>query len=124
LGASFLEKHLTYDKTASGPDHPYALDVPEFTAMVTQIRQLEAALGSGIKQPVAAEIPERIGARRAVYAKRPISKGEHISADMIKIVRHAYPEGIGADDADRVIGRTAADDIDEDSLLTWETLLP
>ena len=119
LGGSMIEKHLTDDKAQSGPDHVYALDGPDFTEMVTQIRNLEEALGDGIKQPAPGEIGERVGARRAVYADQKIAAGSTLEPAMFKIVRHAYTEGIAAHDAAHVYGRKAAQDIQPHKLLTW-----
>jgi len=124
LGASIIEKHLTDDKTLPGPDHPYALDIDEFTEMVAEIRNLEAALGSGLKQPAPGEIPERIGARRAVYASRDIPAVILLQPEMLKVVRHAYEEGIDAPYATRLPGMRVAIAIPADTLLTWEMLAP
>lgn len=120
LGASVIEKHLTNDKTQAGPDHPYALDGAEFKAMVGDIRNLEAALGHGRKEPPAAEIPERVGARRAVYVTSPIEAGAILTPANLKIVRHAYPEGIPADGVGCVYGKTAKRALSPDMLLTWQ----
>lgn len=124
LGACVVEKHLTDDKTRSGPDHPYALDGQEFAQMVRDIRNLEEALGDGIKQPAPDELPERIGARRAVYTRQFIAKGTPLSPSMLKVVRHAYCEGISAEHFSQLLGRLALSDLQPDELLTWESLAP
>ncbi len=124
LGASIIEKHITDDKTRPGPDHPYALDVPEFTQMVSQIRQLELALGDGIKRPAPGEIGERVGARRGLYANQDLSQGQTLSLEMLKIVRHAYPEGIPAENFAMVQGKKLKRDIKAHEILTWESLAP
>jgi N,N'-diacetyllegionaminate synthase len=122
LGASVIEKHLTDDKTAPGPDHSYALDIPEFTQMVTQIRNLEMALGDGIKKPAPGEIGERVGARRGIYACQVVSEGTVLTADMLKVVRHAYEEGIPAPLFEKIIGKTVTQTIQPHELLTWEMI--
>lgn len=122
LGACVIEKHLTDDKTRPGPDHAFALDVDEFSQMVQQIRQLEDALSGGAKLPRPGEEEERVMARRAIYAKKPIAKGTVIRRDMVKMVRHAYPEGIPADRWSNVNGKVASRAIAEDQLMTWDML--
>ena len=49
LGAAFVEKHFTLDRTMEGPDHPFALEPGELKAMVAGIREAQAALGDGRK---------------------------------------------------------------------------
>lgn len=122
MGASILEKHFTDDRHQSGPDHPHSLNPEEFAAMVLQIRQIEAAFGSGIKLPVARESEERVMARRALYVSQAVPKGKTITSKMLKAVRHAYPEGIHAWQEEMVIGRKAKDDLAVGQLLRWDHL--
>jgi sialic acid synthase SpsE len=119
LGASIIEKHFTDDKTLKGPDHPHSLNPTEFSEMVKSIRELESALGTGIKEPVEDEMDERIMARRALYANKDIAKGSSITKDMIKTVRHAFKEGIPAIECDECLGSIATKDIKEHEILTW-----
>lgn len=120
LGASIIEKHVTDDKSRPGPDHAFALDLNEFAQMATQIRQLEEALAGGPKLPLPGEIEERVAARRALYAKERIPQGTPIQREMIRIVRHAYPQGITADCWERVKGRKTAIEIKENELIRWD----
>jgi len=120
LGAKIIEKHITFDRNLKGPDHPYALTVEEFGQMIKEIRNLENALGNGVKEPVLGEIPERIGARRSIYSAVKIHQGEKISPETIKIVRYAY--GSEPSKANKIIGRKAKVDIDENLPITWDKL--
>lgn len=120
LGACVIEKHFTDDNDREGPDHSFALNTVNFSSMVKQIRELEIALPGGAKLPRHSEKEERIMARRALYAKRKISRGESLKRDMVNIVRHCYPEGISADKWKWVVGRTVSIDIEENALITWE----
>ncbi len=120
LGAKIIEKHITFDRSLKGPDHPYALTVEEFGQMIKEIRNLEEALGNGVKKPTPTEIPERVGARRSIYSAVKIHKGEKISPEMIKIVRHAY--GLEPSEVNKIIGRKAKVDIDENLPITWDKL--
>lgn len=115
LGANIIEKHITISRQLKGPDHPYALEVNEFAQMIKEIRNLEKALGNGVKKPVKDEIGERIGARRSLYATTDINKGEIITKDMIKIVRHGY--GLPPSQYENIIGKRSKLDIKKDELI-------
>ena len=67
LGATVIEKHVTFDRLLPGPDHPFAMTVYEFSGMVQQIRLLEQALGDGEKAPTEAELDKRHRMRRGIY---------------------------------------------------------
>ena len=120
LGAKIIEKHITFDRNLKGPDHSFALTVEEFDQMIKEIRNLEDALGNGVKEPVSGEISERVGARRSIYSAIKIHQGEKISPEMIKIVRHAY--GLKPSEAKKIIGREVKVDIAENLLITWDVL--
>ncbi len=116
LGATIIEKHITDDRKRQGPDHPYALEVAEFGAMIKAVRNVEAALGDGRKKPVERELGERKMARRGLYAARPIKKGEKVAADAVKTLRPVF--GLGAERVDDVVGGRASRDIEPDEPLT------
>jgi N,N'-diacetyllegionaminate synthase len=67
LGAKLIEKHVTFDRGRAGPDHPFAMTLPEFAEMVQKVRLLETALGDGRKLPAASEMAKRKRIRRGVY---------------------------------------------------------
>ena len=118
LGGCIIEKHLTFSRALKGPDHPYALEVGEFAKMVEEIRNLEKALGDGIKRPANDELGERIGARRSLYARESISKGTVIKEEMFKIVRYAY--GLQPADIWKLAGKKASRNINAHELVTWK----
>ncbi|MDO8427575.1 MAG: N-acetylneuraminate synthase family protein, partial [Deltaproteobacteria bacterium] len=120
LGASIIEKHITFDRNLEGPDHPYAMEVEEFKTMVSEIRNLEKALGDGVKQPSKHEMGERVGARRSIYAKVDIRKGTVIEPSMLKLVRHAF--GLEPRDLEGVVGKTALKDLKKDMPLKREDI--
>ena len=86
-GANIVEKHFTLDRNLPGPDHKSSLEPEELADMVADIRQIEAALGNGIKRPAESERPNRIVARKSLVAARPIQAGERFSAENIDIKR-------------------------------------
>ena len=87
LGAKILEKHFTLDKKMEGPDHKASLDPNELKAMVTQIRQIEIALGNGIKYPQPSEIKNKEIARKSIILKQPLNAGSIITKEHITIKR-------------------------------------
>lgn len=67
LGARVVERHVTFDRAEQGPDHPFATTFEEFTDLVSSIRRLEAALGTGEKAPTESELARRHRFRRSPY---------------------------------------------------------
>lgn len=120
LGASIIEKHITFDRSLKGPDHPYAMEVEEFRSMVSEIRNLEKALGDGVKRPSESEMAERVGARRSIYARADIHTGDVITGDKVKLVRHAY--GLEPRELGLIIGKTAQRDVVKDMPVQMEDI--
>lgn len=115
MGASVIEKHFTLDNRMEGPDHKASLEPDELKAMVTAIRNIESALGSGIKKPSASESSNIAIARKSIVAKRDIKAGETLSEDNLAIKRPGT--GISPMQWDAVVGKTAKKDYNEDDLL-------
>jgi len=67
LGAVVIEKHVTFDRSLPGPDHPFAMTMEEFAEMVRQVRCLEEALGTGEKSPADSEQAKQHRMRRGIY---------------------------------------------------------
>ncbi len=67
LGATIIEKHVTFDRSLSGPDHPFAMTMEEFADMVHQVRLLEQVLGTGEKVPTESELAKQYRMRRGIY---------------------------------------------------------
>lgn len=122
LGAALVEKHYTLDRTASGPDHSFALEPQQLTELVRQIRDVEAALGDGLKRgPSDLEREEMYTkARRSVVAARAIPAGTRVQLDMLTVKRPGH--GISPRFLDALVGRIASTDIEEDEVITWEML--
>ncbi|MCB2311695.1 N-acetylneuraminate synthase [Clostridium tagluense] len=79
MGANIIEKHFTLDKCMEGPDHSASLSPLELKDMATAIRNVEMALGSGIKMYNASEVDTMKAARKSIVAARDINAGESIS---------------------------------------------
>jgi sialic acid synthase SpsE len=119
LGAAVVEKHFTLDRSLPGPDHPFAIEPGELREMVRQIREVEAALGDGMKLgPAPEELEMHAKARRSLIAACAIPRGAVIERSMITIKRPGF--GIRPKLVDLVVGRVAKVDIAEDAVLTWE----
>lgn len=78
LGARIIEKHFTLDCNLPGPDHCASLEPHEFKDMVSSIRDVERALGTGIKIPFPSELNNRTSVRKSLVSSTPLRKGETI----------------------------------------------
>ena len=112
MGAEIIEKHFTLDKNMEGPDHKASLDPDELKKMVTSIRNIEKALGDGIKRPNASEKRNAEVVLKRIIAGRTISKGEILGTDNLSLLRSS--EGLPAKYWDLIAGKTANRDYKED----------
>ncbi len=115
LGASVIEKHFTLDKDMPGPDHRASLEPHELKAMVRAVRNIEKALGDGIKRPAPSEKKNRAAARKSIVASKDIKKGEILSEGVITAKRPGT--GISPMEWDMVIGKRADRDFKRDELI-------
>lgn len=115
LGATVIEKHFTLDKTLEGPDHIASLEPSELIEMVQQIRQAEAALGTGIKQPSEVELKNRIAARKSLVAKTAIKQGEQFTQENLIVKRPG--DGIAPTQYWVYIGKLAQKSYEQDELI-------
>lgn len=120
-GACMLEKHFTLDRALSGPDHVFAMEPVEFREMMRKLRDVEAAVGDGVKNgPRVQEREMYEKGRRSLHAARNIRAGEKIAPADIVVKRPGL--GISPHLRDQVIGRTARADIPADRWITWDLL--
>ncbi|MDB5752806.1 MAG: putative N-acylneuraminate-9-phosphate synthase [Ramlibacter sp.] len=120
LGATVIEKHLTLDRTLSGPDHAASLEPDAFRHMVEGIRRVSRMRGDGLKAPRPQELDAARVARRSIVAALPIAAGTVIGAAMLACRRPA--SGIAPRDWDRVVGARAATDIPAHTTLQWDQI--
>ncbi|KLO21314.1 hypothetical protein X275_09545 [Marinitoga sp. 1197] len=117
MGAQIIEKHFTLDKNLRGPDHKASLEPDELEAMVKAIRNIEKALGNGIKKPNKSEIEIKKVVRKKLVAKRNIKVGEILKIEDIEIKR--TNEGLEPEFLDIIIGKKLIKEINEDEGFTW-----
>ncbi|ECW8268207.1 N-acetylneuraminate synthase [Campylobacter upsaliensis] len=115
LGAVVIEKHFTLDKTMEGPDHRASLEFEELRALCKDIRELEKALGSGIKKASKSEMKNKIIARKSLVAKREIQKGEKFSIENLTTKRPG--SGISAMRYEEYLGKRALKTYKKDELI-------
>jgi len=115
LGATVIEKHFTLDRNLPGPDHRASLESVELKAMVTAIRNIEIALGDGIKRLTSSEAKNKPVARKSLVASQAIKAGEIFSAQNVTAKRPGT--GISPMCWDEVIGRVAQKDFLADELI-------
>jgi len=115
LGAKVIEKHFTLDKNLEGPDHKASLEPHELRAMVKAIRNIEIALGDGIKKPTKIEEENKKVVRKVIVAKRDIKKGEVLNKDNLVLKRAS--NGLGAEYFDLIIGMKAIKDFKGDEAI-------
>lgn len=108
LGATVIEKHFTLDRSLPGPDHLASLEPDELAAMVAAIRNIEAALGDGIKRPSTSEAKNRPIARKSIVAARTIACGERF--DAVNLTAKRPGTGISPMAWDDIVGRLASRD--------------
>lgn len=120
LGANILEKHVTDDRSRPGPDHGYAMEMGELRTLVARIRELEAALGDGVKRPTAVEEGERRFSFRGIYARTTLPAGTRLGPEHLKCVRPSA--ALGPSDLPQLLGRTLTAELAPHAPITWAHL--
>ena len=115
MGASVIEKHFTLDRNMQGPDHKASLEPDELTAMVTAIRNIEFALGDGIKKPSKSEQKNILIARKSIVSISAIKIGDIFTEQNISVKRPG--NGISAMKWYDVLGTIADKNYKEDELI-------
>jgi N,N'-diacetyllegionaminate synthase len=120
LGGCIIEKHFTLNKSLAGPDHQASLEPNELRFLVGAIRNVESAMGDGIKRPNSSEEDVRNVARRSILTRHLIPQGALIAKDMLVFKRPGT--GIPPSKLSIVVGRRAAREIPADTLMRLEDL--
>jgi N-acetylneuraminate synthase len=115
MGAKVIEKHFTLDKTMDGPDHKASLDPVELKAMVDSIRNIELAMGNGIKEASKSEKPNIEIVRKSIVANSSIKKGEIFTSNNLTTKRPG--NGLSPMEWFSIIGTEATKDYNTDDLI-------
>jgi sialic acid synthase SpsE len=120
LGARIIEKHFTLDNFSYGPDHEFSLNRSELSALVREIRNLEAALGSSRKKVGESEFVERATSIRSLTTVKALKKGDILTDELLDAKRPGG--GISPLDKAKITGLAVNKDIPADTTLRWEDL--
>lgn len=115
LGATVIEKHFTLDRTLPGPDHKASLEPRELKSMIEGIRNIEVALGDGVKRVMPSEVNNLEVIRKSIVASREIKKDEPFSTNNLATKRAG--KGISPMQWEDVLGKTAIRDFQENELI-------
>lgn len=120
MGACVIEKHLTLDRRAAGPDHAASMMPAEFKVMVQRIRRVEDALGVARKAPSAVELENRRVCRYSIVSARPLKAGAVLAKADLTAKRPG--SGISPVEMDSLMGRRLKMDVGADALIDWDML--
>ncbi len=121
LGAAAVEKHFTLSKRLYGPDHHSSLVPEELAQLVAGVREVEAALGDGLKRRDPSHDPVRATFEKSVVTRIRIPEGAVIAPEMVTTKRPGT--GIPAALLGEVLGRRAAHELEPDHLLVEADLV-
>ncbi|HUP35104.1 MAG TPA: N-acetylneuraminate synthase [Candidatus Limnocylindria bacterium] len=119
-GAAYIEKHFTLERGLPGPDHQASLLPDELRALVAAIRDVEAALGDGVKRPAASELPVRDVARKSLVAARDLPGGVVLTREDLDVLRPGT--GLSPAALPAVLGRRTARAIAHHTPITEDML--
>ena len=120
LGACVVEKHFTLDKEMEGPDHKASLNPEEFKAMVDAIRNVEVAMGDGVRKFSENEKEIKNVARKSVVLNEDITKGTVLKREMLSIKRPGT--GIAPKHIDDIVGKEVIKDLKSGTVMKCEYL--
>ncbi len=123
LGARIIEKHFTDNNSRYGPDHGFAMNPETWSRMITASRDLESALGNGVKTVEENEAKTVIVQRRAIRAATQIEPGKTISASDLDFLRPCPPGSLSPFEAQELIGKVAKAFIDKGDTINWEKVI-
>lgn len=120
LGARVVEKHFTDDNARTGPDHAFAMNPRTWREMVDRTRELEQAMGDGIKRIEDNEKSSVLVQRRALRATRDLAVGHVLGADDLEALRPIPEGGLEPYRLPELVGRKLVRALDEGAHITME----
>ena len=121
LGARVIEKHFTLDRNMEGPDHIASIEPKEMNILVKTIRDVEAAMGDGIKRPMPSELPNKTRMQKSLVATRSIAPGEIIGKSDLTCKRPG--SGLPPKWFEKVLGKRAAKQIEKDGMFDLDSII-
>lgn len=115
LGTAIIEKHFTLDKTKMGMDNNMAIEPDEFAQLIKNCYNVYEAMGSKERVVSEAEYKQRKKMRRSIIAARDLKAGEILTEQDIDFKRPG--EGIAPSEANKVLGKKTAHDIEADTMI-------
>lgn len=122
LGARVIEKHFTADNNQEGPDHAFSMNPVTWKEMVERSRELENALGSGIKKVEENERTTVVLQRRAIRLKQDVAKGDTLTAELLEELRPAPSDAIPPYQKGQIIGKRLKNDKDKGDYIKFADL--
>ena len=122
LGARVIEKHFTDDITRDGPDHPFSLTPAMWREMVDRSRELEYALGDGVKRVEDNERQTVILQRRAIRYGRDLPAGTVLCAADLEVLRPCPVDGLPPYRINEVVGRALSRPVERGEDVKWDDL--
>ena len=123
LGARLIEKHFTDDTSREGPDHPFSMTLATWREMVDRTRELEAALGSPVKEVASNEQETVTIQRRSVCASRDLPAGTVLTRADLEVLRPSPRDAIQPYDLEKLLGRKTARAISRHDSLYWLSVI-
>lgn len=121
-GACIIEKHITLDRSLPGPDHAASLEPGELNQMVSGIRAIESAFGTGVKEPQPIELGTRDVARRSIVLAHALPAGHTLTLADLTLRRPGT--GLPPSALSATVGRTLAASRPAGHRLASEDLTP
>jgi len=122
LGARIVEKHFTDDCGRTGPDHIFSMDPVTWREMVDRTRELEQALGSGVKRIEANEQDTVLVQRRSIRLVRDMSAGEVLTEQDVTVLRPCPLDGLPPYELKNIVGKQLRHGMKKGAHLTWVDL--
>jgi N,N'-diacetyllegionaminate synthase len=121
MGAVCIEKHFTLNREMEGPDHKASLEPQELKAMVTAIRNIEKAMGNGIKMTSPSEEKNMVVARKSIHLNKGLNRGQTLTENDLIMMRPG--DGISPMDYEKLIGRKVKHPLDFHHKINLEDLV-
>jgi sialic acid synthase SpsE len=122
LGARIIEKHFTDDIGRTGPDHAFSMDPRTWREMIDRTRELENALGAGVKKVEENERETVVLQRRAVRVDAPLPAGTVLRREHLAVLRPCPADAIEPYRLPELVGRTLRAPKEAGDHLRWTDL--